>query len=368
MSQLMMPPAVADKFLVYTTKTHEDVAAASTLSSPVSGIVICDRAPRVAVQRVRLAGYRSVVIPEVGAWTRAVATADSPTVLQDPDALSQISLDSWASNLLRAGADAVFTPSKFVGMGDWDALRAVLRAGEETKLPEVVTLVATDAAMLDSRYLQTFVDVVVTDRPVAFVFAAGRAPFRPRGRVAGLRCLMSRLPGCFLLATEPLVATDGYAHGASGAAIGIGGGARQPKRPQDTSRPNAKGFLPGLFLRDLWEHRTPDVYADWFANSPSPTCRACNGRALDVFDHTDADKRIILSHNVHTWLAVFDELRARARTEQRRWSAGEWASALAAHLTLRPAAGTLEADIVLRQLVELDDPLGRRTTSQGALR
>lgn len=267
------------------------------------------------------------------------------------------------------GADAVLTPSKFVPLGDWAALRAVLRAGEQTKLPEVVTLIATDAAMLEPTYVRTFVDGAVTHRPVAFVFAEKDRPLQRRGRVAGLRYLMSQRPGCFLVATEPVVATDAYAHGASGAAIGISGGTRKPQRPGDSGGGgNAKGFVPSLFLRDLWEHRSPDIYADWFANSVSPTCPACNGRALDVFDTTNADKDVVLRHNVHTWLAVLDELRARTRADQRRWSANEWATALAAHLMLRPAADTIEADFVLRQLVELDDPFGRRATRQGVLR
>ncbi|MGQ0774233.1 MAG: hypothetical protein ACT4NY_07440 [Pseudonocardiales bacterium] len=234
--------------------------------------------------------------------------------------------DSLASSLLGTGADAVLTPSRFVPLGDWAALHAVLRAGEETELPEVVTLIATDAAMLDSTYRQTFVELLVTNRPVAFAFAGTNPPFESPGRVAGLRYLMSKRPGCLLICTEPTVATDAYAHGASGAALGITGGVRKPRRPGDPGGGNAKGFLPGLFLRDLWEHRSPDIYADWFANSPSPTCPACNGRALDVFDNTDADKRIVLRHNVHTWLMVFDELRGRTRTEQRRWSADEWAA------------------------------------------
>ena len=109
-----MMPAVAGKFLAYTTAEHEGVALAGTRSSPVSGIVVRDRDPQGAVRRVRWTGYRSIVIPEVGAWARGVATPCRPTILQDPDALIQMSLDSWASNLLRTGADAVLTPSRFV--------------------------------------------------------------------------------------------------------------------------------------------------------------------------------------------------------------------------------------------------------------
>ncbi|MGH3926430.1 MAG: hypothetical protein ACRDTT_26805, partial [Pseudonocardiaceae bacterium] len=185
MSQSTMTPAVVGRFLAYTTEEHEGVAIAGTQSSPVSGIVVRDRDPQGAVRRMRLAGYRSIVIPEVGAWTREVATPCRPTILRDPDALIQMSLDSWASDLLRAGADAVLTPSRFVPLGDWAALRAVLRAGEETELPEVVTLIATDAAMLDSTYRRTFVELLVTNRPVALVFAGKNPPFESSGRVAG---------------------------------------------------------------------------------------------------------------------------------------------------------------------------------------
>jgi hypothetical protein len=123
-----------------------------------------------------------------------------------------------------------------------------------------------------------------------------------------------------------------------------------------------------LFLRELWEHRSPGIYADWYANSPSPICRACGGRALDAFDNDEADKQAVLRHNLHAWLAVADELGTKNAAEQHRWLADEWSAALAAHLSLRPALGNIEADRVLRQLVELDDPMGRRTTPRGALR
>ncbi len=364
-----MPPAMVGRFLGYTTDAHEHVALDATSRSPVSGVVMRNPDPLGAVRAARSGYYRSVIVLEVGAWTSAVATPQSPTLLEAPGALVQVSLDSWADNLLNEHASAVLTPSKFVRLGDWAALRAVLRAGERTERPEVATLVATDAAMLDSAYLPSFVKTLITHRPVAVLFASKNPPFSRAGRMAGLRYLLANRPGCFLLATEPVVATDAYAHGASGAAVGISGGTRRPRRPGDNGGgDNARGFLPGLFLRDLWEHRSPDTYADWFGDSPSPTCTQCGGRAIDTFDNNDHDKIVILRHNVHAWLEVFDELRARTRIDQQRWSAEEWSEALAAHVTLRPATGAIDADRVLRQLVELDDPLGRRTTPKGALK
>ncbi|MQA88069.1 MAG: hypothetical protein GEV03_26490 [Streptosporangiales bacterium] len=364
-----LSPALVGRFLAYTTERHQCVAMATTVSSPASGIVVRDSNPLAAVRRAESAAYTSLVLVDLGAWTREFAFPDSPTILEAPGTIVPISVDSWASSLLHDGAHAVFTPSKFIRLGDWPSLRAVLEAGETATLPGVVTLVATDAAMLDSQYLPRFAETLaITSRPLALLFAAKNPPLQQRGRMASLRQLMTQVPGCLLLATEPIVAADACAHGAASAAVGISGGLRKPRRPGDLGGGDARDFLPGLFLRELWEHRSPGIYADWYANSPSPTCLACGGRALDAFDNDEADKEAVLRHNAHTWLAVLDELRAKNPVQQRRWLAEEWSSALAAHLSLRPAMGSVDADRVLRQLVELDDPMGRRTTLQGELR
>jgi hypothetical protein len=70
-------------------------------------------------------------------------------------------------------------------------------------------------------------------------------------------------------------------------------------------------MVPGLFLRELWETRSPSVYADWFANRRAPTCAACGGRSLDRFSSHPLDKQQVLRHNVHAWLDVLDEISGR---------------------------------------------------------
>src|SRR5262249_41154335 len=156
-------------------------------------------------------GYPFPVVPDVGAWTTQVATRDSPTLLHAADALMQVTLDSWATGLLAAGANAVLTPSKFVRAGNWPALRAVLAAGEETSLREVLTLVATDAAMLDSSRVRGFTHALSrTSRPLALLFAAKTKPLACQGRVAALREVMTAVPGCLLLAVEPITAADAF--------------------------------------------------------------------------------------------------------------------------------------------------------------
>jgi hypothetical protein len=369
MSQVVdLPTAIVGRFLAYVTGEYQDLAMAVTASSSASGIVVRDSSPLDALRRSRASGYRPSVALDVGAWTTQVATPKSPTLLHAPGALMQISLDSWASDLLSAGAAAVLTPSKFVRAGNWAALQAVLDAGKETSLPGVLTLVATDAAMLNSSYLRVFSRALSgANRPLALLFAAKDKPLAGRGRAAALRKVMSVVPGCLLLAVEPITAADAFSYGASCAAIGLSGGLRRPRRPGDRGGgPNAKDFVPGLFLRDLWEHRSPGTYADWYANSPSPTCGACGGRALDEFGSDEADKEAVLRHNVHEWLGVHTEICDLDPVTRRLVLAEERADALAAHLNLRPATVRVEADPVLRQLVELDDPQGRRTTPQGA--
>lgn len=371
MSQVAgLPPQIVGKFLAYTTGENQGLAMDATSSSANSGIVVRDSSPLDALRRAEASEYRAPVVLEVGAWAKQVATRSSPTLLHAPGALTQLSLDSWASGLLAAGAAAVLTPSKFVPAGSWAALRAVVAAGEATTLPGVLTLVATDAAMLDSSCLPAFIRALsAASRPFALLFAAKSGPLARWGRAAALRKVMSSIPVGLLLAVEPTAAADAFAHGASAAAIGISGGQRRPRRPGDGGGgPNAMDFMPGLFLRDLWEHRSPGIYADWYANSPSPTCRACGGRALDEFGNDTADKDAVLRHNVHAWLGVHSDLCNLDPADRHLMLARERVDALAAHLALRPARVRIEADPVLRQLVELDDPHGRRTTPQGIWR
>jgi hypothetical protein len=365
-----LPAALTGRFLVYTNGEHQVLAMAATASSESSGVVVRDQSPLDALKRTRACGYSSRVVIDVGAWTTQVATRDSPTLLHAPDVLAPITLDSWASGLFEAGASAVLTPSKFVCAGNWDALHAVVAAGEEAKLPGLLTLVATDAAMLDPSCIHAFCAALSrTNRPLALLFAAKNKPLACWGRAAALRQVMTAVPGCLLLAVEPIIAADAFSYGASATGIGISGGLRRPRRPGDAGGgPNARDFMPGLFLRDLWEHRSASTYADWYANSPSPSCGACGGRALDEFGSDDADKEDVLRHNVHAWLEVHSELRVIDPVSRRAVLAGERADALAAHLSLRPATFKLEADLVLRQLAELDDSQGRRTTPEGAWR
>ncbi|MFD9891556.1 hypothetical protein ACFWY9_19645 [Amycolatopsis sp. NPDC059027] len=371
MNQLVtQPPAMlAGRVLAYVDEAHCSAAVTATGSHPASGLVVAKPSGIGLTRQLRSAGYGAPIVVDVRSWADRFASVDAPTDLADDSGLlPAITLDEWADPVLRAGATAVLTPSRFVRAGDWPALKAVLNAGEEASLPTIVTLVATDAAMLDPQYFATFVQLTSARRqPVGFVFASNQPPFNRRGRAAALRALTKAVPGSMLLGVDALVGLDAPVHGAHMSAIGITGGQRRPRRPGDNGGGgNARDWVPGLFLRDLWEQRSPSTYADWYANSRSPVCAACGGRALDSFGNSDDEKHAVLSHNVHAWLGVLTEMRQVADTERAGWLAEQRLGGFEAHAMLRPAGVRMEADLVLRQLVELDDPGRRRTTPDGA--
>jgi len=299
------------------SQIHDVVAA-----NPGSGLLIRGEKSAQVARRVRPAvaahvgTVRPVVGIDVGMWSTLIASAAAPMRLPvEDEGLFPLGLNEWADDLLRNGADFVFTPSLFVRCADWPALRGVLRTASSVHRPHVVfTLVATEAAMLDPAHLGCFVrtlQVEAAGHRFAFVFADKAKPLARRERLAGLRKVLAEFPGSLVFGTEILVGTDVITQGCA-AAVGLTGGLRRPRRPWDEGgNPPAKKMVPGLFLRELWETRSPSVYADWFANRRAPTCAACGGRSLDRFSSHPLDKQQVLRHNVHAWLDVLDEISGR---------------------------------------------------------
>lgn len=349
---------------------HVDVADLTTVlvgparERPGLGLVV-HRASVPAVRKARCCTSGLLVV-DPGVWSSWYATAEDPFPGQTQDTLLQPSLDELAGPYWAGGADIVLTPSGCVREGDWETLNAVIAAGGKTDREDVLTLVAVDAAMLDAPNENRFgAELVRAGRPVALVLAGHRQPYAHAGRLRALRRLQGDVPGLLVLATEPLVALDLAAMGAT-TAVGYRQGLRAPGLPDDRGGPLAAGYLPGLLLSRLWSVRSPNVYADWFAGTVSPDCVSC-ARPLDVFGTSKAEKDLILAHNVHELAGVSDELMRRDGTARMRaYLADSVVAALARHAELHPTAPGHEADPVLRRLGELNDPIGRRVLASGA--
>ena len=314
----------------------------------------------------RSSASSSPLIADTRQWRNKVATVREPTSAQVGLGLQD--LDEWAASFLQSSrADVVLTPSHFVTCADWPTLDAVLEVSSTTSTPELVTLIPTDAAMLGSRNLSRFLGALHSSprRLFAFIFAARETPLQNRDRLGGLRELLGEFPGSWIMGLDALVASDALAHGAGLAAVGTSSGHRWPQRPGDSGGPPARNYIPGLFLRDLLEYRSPDFYADWYADSPSPWCKLCE-RRLDVFEPSDADKRQIIEHNMHAVHRLGAELLCVDPANRSAWLREVRLAALGAHGNLTSEETSVRADKTLRYLCEMDDPYLRTTTPSGS--
>jgi hypothetical protein len=353
------------RLLIQTTAEIAPNALALALRHPRSGVVVTGRAAAHSLPR----RANGVELFDADAWRGTQATTENPTSLAPSGGLFETTLDDWAASVVGTrSCAAVLTPSRRVAAGDFAALAAVVGFGATAMRSNVVTHVVTDAAMLHKSHFAMFVNTVKAERrgrPLAFTFTHSNGAFDTIERVRAARRLWEIFPSAGLLAAEPLMATDALTHGAGFASVGYLSSLRKPS--PKVGGMNSAGFLPGTYLPELMEMRSPDVYLDWYTGMAPPWCSTCN-RRLDVFGHSDAEKCAIGMHNVHAWLDLFDDV-CRANTTLRRSARLDWlrVTALSNHLALRPAAGEVEANKPLRWLVEMDDPMGRRSTARGQL-
>jgi hypothetical protein len=124
------------------------------------------------------------------------------------------------------------------------------------------------------------------------------------------------------------------------------------------------GYLPGLFLEELLELRSPMIYADWYANSRSPYCATC-ARPLDVFGPTSTDKAVIIGHNLHQTTTHIASLVAQAPEARAAWLREVRLEAHARHMRLN-LLGDMVLNRGLHKFLELDDPQMRSMSRAGA--
>jgi hypothetical protein len=335
-----------------------------------TGLALTVSSPDAVAQCALLRGAspRLPLVADTRHWAARYASAQQPSALTS----QLLNLDAWAGCVLAAsGASHVLAPTGFVRLGDIAALAAVLAELDQASHPGLIGFVATDAETLTPRHLPGFLDALGrgSRRPLAFLFAGKKEePLASYPRLQGLRELLSRFPGSHVHGVDTLVGTDAIAHGAGWVGIGASSGRRWPRRPGDKGGgPPAKGFRPGTFLRELLEMRSPAVYFDWYANSASPACGKC-ARDLDSYQPTPSDKALIIAHNVHAIHDFARELTAQPAAGQAAWLNRERVTALARHPGLISTGTAVKADLTLRRLCELDDPLMRETTPAGSWR
>lgn len=343
-----------------------DVAAAHCAAA---GLALTVSSTEAIAQCALLRGVhpRLTLVADTRHWARHFASAQEPSEVSS----QLIDLDTWAQCALAAsGASSVLIPAGFIRLGDTAALDAVLAELGQASHPGLVGFVATDAETLTPRYLPGFVDALRRShrRPLAFLFADKRKPLAKYPRLNGLRTLLSHFPGSHIHGVDALAGTDAIAHGAAWVGIGASSSRRWPQRPADKEGgPPAAGYLPGTFLRELLEMRSPAIYTEWYANSRSPACGKC-ARRLDSYRPTPSDKALIIAHNMHAIHDFTRELIAQPSAGQAAWLNEERLKALMRHTQFTSPGSLVDADLTLRWLCELDDPQMRESTPAGGWR
>lgn len=354
-------PAVG--FVASETSNNGELAISTRHCTATGAPLVISSTKAIALSKDAARAGATVVI-DTRSWHAARATTEVPTDLHE--GLPLYTLDDWGQAALSFGAAAVLTPSRFLGTGR-AARQALLRATEGITLDRLVTFLPLDATVLVGDALEDLIeDLQATPRrPFAFVFAGPKRPLQNYRRLAGLRRLLAAFPSSWVLGVDALVGADCLAHGAGLAAVGSSSGRRWPDRPGDTGGPtNAAGGLPGLFLIDIFEFRSPMIYADWYANAPSPTCRRCR-RTLDLFEPTVSEKEAIIAHNLHQITDLATDLLARDAADQPGWLNQFRVRCFEAHQWLNGAAAAVAADPTLLHLCSMDDPQMRTAMKSG---
>ena len=305
-----------------------------------------------------------------GWWQSHYATTISATEATDPLSLVPMTLDGWAVQALAGSrAQRVLTPSAFVAANDWPALQTLVAELAATTHRSLIRFIPTDASMLEAHSIVRFAQVMqpLQGSEVGFLFGGGSEPMARKARLAGLRRILQAHPGALVIGIDPVVASDAAVHGSGQVFVGVSRTFRMPSPPGRTrGGKNSKGFMPGIFNRDLLSIRSPDIFADWYVNHPSPTCSVCR-RAIDDYTSSAVDKAAIIEHNLHSIYLFNLDLLAVPASSRASWLHSRRVEALVAHHPLSQAGADLEAEMTLRRLVELDDPLLRHSTSTGLL-
>jgi hypothetical protein len=364
MNAVMTSPTVMGFVASEKSLCDELGVAARHCATTNSVLVVSSNEAIEQIASLRVTAPALDVIADTRHWASHFATPAEPTETSS----TLFDLDMWAASaVLRSGARRVLTPTGFVRLGDGASLAAVLIETAQANHPGLVTFIATDADALTPKHLPDFLGALeqTPDRQFAFLFAHKAKPLASYARLNGLRALLARFPGSYILGVDVPAGTDAIAHGAGWVGIGASSSRRWPRRPGDKGGgPLAAGYLPGTFLRELLEMRSPVIYADWYANSRSPMCGTC-GRPLDSYRPTPSDKALIIAHNVHAIRDFALELTARP-ADQATWLNEQRVQALMRHTQLTSTGALVDADLTLRRLCELDDPQMRETSRTGA--
>ena len=260
------------------------------INGELSGLVLARAEGARAAFRIRQTlGSECPILLDPAAYELEGPTPEEPFRLPK-GTLKSGALNSYTRDLCGIGADAVLTPTRYIGAADVDSLEVIVGAASSLH-PQSVLSLPIDIAWLSDEWITTLIDLFGSS-PVPKAFMLGGRPTTPEGMaimLANLRRLADDIPQVALFRTD-LAGLDLIAHGALAAAIGTSSGLRQIVRPSENyaareTSAEEPGPAPDVLVRDLVAYVQGSELADRFGDTRGPMCRCqhCQQRWLTTF-------------------------------------------------------------------------------------
>ncbi len=292
--------------LMVQAAARESLEVLRLADRPGSGVVFTGAGAIEAVHAARRQGYARPMLTDRRRYAGASRIRGTVAVTQ-----------SWLTGQRDAGIAPVLTDSGYIGDGDLEALRAVLRNAADAG-PDVTAVLPLHPHWLRQDRERLIAEVLVHGLPVALVLEhAGDALATPRA-AGGLIALLRAAPSLAVLAAG-VGALGALALGAQWAAVGVRRSLRHLLPATSEEKPAAR--------RSRWQAARPEIIAapvlslatvamvvHAYEATPDNAawachCASCRGRTPDWLSSAS-----VFDANAHTFdvlLGAADRLRGR---------------------------------------------------------
>lgn len=309
-----------NRMLVYA-RPDQVPALLPHINPDVSGLVLAGVRTSKRMKLLADQSYDGLILADPAAHERHLATVDAP--FYSPE--NQVLPAAWEESLdqqLTAGASVALTPTKYIGPGDTDALKAAVRQVQRLGRSDLIFVAPLDISLLDKRHIrQTTAILADCGSPIGLILGKQFDPLEqaPSRIIQNLRILATTVD--LMPIRTDFNAFDLVAHGAFAGAIGTGGTTRHAVIP--TEKPmsgNGRDQSPSVLIPEFMSWWKGSKIAKLFGAkenlAPRCPCGVCASRKLTRFQRRDQQHEAI-AHAVEVWSGYAQDMLAAPTLRQR---------------------------------------------------
>ncbi|MFB2583442.1 hypothetical protein [Herbiconiux liukaitaii] len=213
-----------------------------------------------------------------------------------------------------AGATVVMPRLGHIQAADSDSLRAALRWCDELEGDDVAPHLALAPTWLTVESdLQLLTKIVTRSvHPLLLSFSSNKNPLDGAKALAGHSRLFDEVGRAAVPWRTDQAGLHGYARGALGMGVGLIPSNRRSTGPDNEGKARRpQDRTPYVFIPDMLRYvQASTLQREWFVSRSAPNClcRVCNGRPIDRFSDSDADRDEAHHHSVAAMQELFAQL------------------------------------------------------------